>query len=379
MRRAPKKNSRPRLSLRVDDDPPASRNWWVIVIILLSLLAHVLLVLAILLVVRHTPKPPELVQSEPLPPVTVTLQPPPPPPHPQQPSFIETHPEANAPKQDTPLISDNDNSLHSKNRTPRKQNSPLPDVTGAKHPSLDLHTTPASPPTKNPGPPSPPTPATQQQQPKPPTPAKPTEPTKPAPPHPEKTDQPSSMTPTATPLKTPEKPPVKPPQYDPNGLPVLPALDAATIAPQTPPTQQANPVQPRKSASPPPSFAVNQSDVSGQVGTPGDNSAAVMATDLGRYKARVYAAVGSRWYAKVNNQLQVLGLGTVHITYTIHSDGHLEITADPDKNSATLMLLHSVSINAMLEAAPFEPFSPALKKEVGESYSDDFTFSIYGN
>jgi hypothetical protein len=104
-----------------------------------------------------------------------------------------------------------------------------------------------------------------------------------------------------------------------------------------------------------------------------------MASDLGRYKARVYRAVGSRWYAKVANQLQVLGVGTVHITYTIYSDGHLEIRSDPDAGNPALMLLHSISINSMTEAAPFGSFSDAMKKQVGDSYTDDFSFSIYGN
>jgi hypothetical protein len=139
---------------------------------------------------------------------------------------------------------------------------------------------------------------------------------------------------------------------------------------------------PQTQAAPPrsvPSFAVYQSDVSGQAGALGDNSPAAMATDLGRYKAKVYRAVGAQWYNKVNQQIQVLGVGTVHVTYTISKDGILTITADPDSTNPSLMLLHSISINAMTEAAPFDHFSPAMIKEVGDSYSDDFSFSIYGN
>ena len=151
-------------------------------------------------------------------------------------------------------------------------------------------------------------------------------------------------------------------QYDPNGLPVLPPLSAPTIAPQTPETQPI--VQPQHKASPAsvPSFAVYQSDVLGSIGQTGNNSPAAMATDLGRYKAKVYRAVGSHWYAKVANQLQVLGVGTVHITYTIYSDGRLEIRSDPDSGNPALMLLHSISLNSMTESAPFDPFSDADEK-----------------
>jgi hypothetical protein len=124
------------------------------------------------------------------------------------------------------------------------------------------------------------------------------------------------------------------------------------------------------------SFVVHQSNVSDEAGQTVDNSPAARATELGRYKARVYSAVGSRWYAKVSNQLQVLGVGTLHITYTIHLDGSLEITADPDQGNPALMLLHSISINSMTEAAPFPPFTDAMKKEVGNSYTGDFSFSV---
>jgi hypothetical protein len=75
----------------------------------------------------------------------------------------------------------------------------------------------------------------------------------------------------------------------------------------------------------------------------------------------------------------VIGVGTVHISYKIYSDGRLEIVGDPDQNTPALMLLHSISINAMLESSPFEPFSEAMKKEVGDSFTDNFTFSIYGD
>ena len=121
------------------------------------------------------------------------------------------------------------------------------------------------------------------------------------------------------------------------------------------------------------------SDISGAAGLPGDNTPAAMATDLGRYKAKVYRAVGARWYEKVNRQIQVLGVGTVHITYTIHADGHMEIVADPDSSNPSLMLLHTISLDSMLQSAPFDPFSESMKKQVGESYTDDFTFSVYGD
>ncbi len=366
MRRAPHKNLRPRRSLVIGTDREAARKAWLIIFVLLSLLAHVLLVLSIVFIAWHTPKKPKLAEDAPPPQVSLTLQPPPS----SRPDFIPTEPDAGAPPQKSPLISDNDVRLHSKNRVARAPDMPLPDVTGKNHHS-SLHETPASPQTKNPsGNPSPPTP---DQQPQPPAPAKPNQAAKPTPPQP---DQPSSLNPSATPMKAA---PSKPLPQDPNGLPVLPPIDAPTLAPQVATTQEVSPMQHHKASSPPPSFAVHQSDVSGATGIDGDNSPQAMATDLGRYKAKVYRTVGSHWYAGVNNQIQLLGVGTVHVTYTVHSDGRMEITADPDKNNASLMLLHTISIQAMLDSSPFDPFSDAMKREVGESYSDDFTFSVYGD
>ena len=369
---APRKYRRPRRSLSSLRAERPSPKWWLIALILFSLLAHVLLVVVLVFVGRHTPKWKEPAQNPPVPQVNLVLQAPPPPT--QRPEFIPTDAQAGVPPQKSPLISDHDAVVKSRSPHSRKPKSPLPDVNG-KHPGSELHERPPSPASK-PQPATPPTPRSQPQPP-PPNPAKPTPVTKPEPP------DPSQLKPDDHPEKTPSKEPAPkpapPPQVDPNGLPVLPPIPAPTLAPQTPPTPPVQQLTHQASPASIPSFAIYQSDVAGASGAPGDNSPAAMATELGRYKARVYRAVGSRWYAKVGNQLQVLGVGTVHVTYTIYADGHLEITADPDAANSALMLLHSVSINSMMEAAPFGPFSDAMKKQVGDHYTDDFSFSIYGN
>jgi hypothetical protein len=370
---APRKHRRPRRPLTIGHEEPSSPKAWLITLIICSLLLHVLVLLAIIFVGRHTPKWPELAKDTPPPEVTISLVPPPPPL--PKPDFIPTEPQQGTPPQQAPLISDNDAILKSQNRTARAPDSPLPDVTGHKDRSLDLHTKPPSKLSKSQQP-TPPAPQKQQQQAQK-TAAKPNQATKPAPP------EPSAIHPTDNPEKThgdvaaKNKPPDQ--EIDPNGFPVLPPIPAPTLAQQTPQTQPIPQIQRQATPRTVPSFAVYQSDVSGQAGAPGDNSPAAMATDLGRYKAKVYRAVGARWYEKVNSQIQVLGVGTVHITYRIYSDGRLEIISDPDAANPSLMLLHSISVNSMREAAPFDAFSDKLKKEVGDSYTDDFSFSIYGN
>lgn len=371
---APRKHRRPRRPLKDAPEKPSSPKAWLIALIIFSLLIHVLVLMAFIFVGKHTPKWPELAKDTPPPEVTLSLVPPPAPP--VKPDFIPTEPQQGTSPQQSPLISDNDAILKSQNRTSRTPDSMLPDVTGHKDRSLDLHSQAPSKLSKAQQP-TPPAPQKQQQQPPQKTVAQTKPAPKPAPP------DPNAIHPTDNPEKGQDTMEAKyKPQdqaIDANGLPVLPPIPAPTLAQQTPQTQPIPQIQRQASPHSVPSFAVYQSDVAGQAGAPGDNSPAAMATDLGRYKAKVYRAVGARWYEKVASQLQVLGVGSVHITYTIYSDGHMVITGDPDAGNQAVMILHSLSVNSMTEAAPFDPFSDKMKKEVGDSYSDDFSFSIYGD
>ena len=68
----------------------------------------------------------------------------------------------------------------------------------------------------------------------------------------------------------------------------------------------------------------------------------------------------------------------MHIQFTIHSDGSVD-TKVLEGNSGTLQLLLAISLNSIREAAPFDPFTDSMIQDIGDSYTDDFTFSIYGN
>jgi outer membrane biosynthesis protein TonB len=169
------------------------------------------------------------------------------------------------------------------------------------------------------------------------------------------------------PKPTPPKPPQKTePQVDPDtGLPVLPPIQAQTMAPP----DQAQPLAPA------PSEQQLAGSVHGALGRSGDNSPAAMATELGKYKQYVYSVVGSYWYPDIDKHFGLIGVGSVHIQFTIHSDGTLsDVTILEGDN---LDQLKSISKNALVAPAPFKPFSDAMKKEVGDSYTDDFSFSVY--
>ena len=376
MSRAPRKSY---------DAEESSSFKWVIVFALLSLLAHIIIIAVILLITIYMPPPPVHVP----PPdntVNLTLEQAPPQPMPKQgqkPLFISTNPDASAkPNQDTPVESNHDNRLKSENKTARKPDAPLPDVTGKKDHSLDLQTTPLSssqkPQQANPTPPTP-----KQEDPKPPTPQQPKQ-------------QPQAQKPQPQPAKPTQKPPEQtppkpsPPQPSKNtvdpitGLPVLPPIDAPTLAPQTQPTQTPQTQRPA-AAAPPPSFQVDKSDVAGSTAAQGANSAATRATPLGRYKALVYRAVGSRWYAKVGQSQSLLPVGRVHVQFTIYADGTVE-TKTLDSGNSNMQMLLSISINSIREAAIFPKFDdyPGMREDLikeqggdGSSYTDDFWFSVY--
>ena len=345
---------------------------WVVVFILLSLLAHLLFVVAIVLVGHFFPPAKMAVPPPPPAEVSLTLQPPPPPLQPPPPKhiFMHTEPDATAKPHPSLVESDNDSTLHSHSTIARLPDSFLPDIVNAhKHPDAlndspnAPSTTPPKPAAKNPGK------SQKNQQGKQDQVAK-----TPPPPKAQKATQPSQSE-AVNPTPNPVKQPAKPVQFNPNGLPVLPALNAAPMAPasesETPQTVQSLPAL--------------APDSHGALGTHGINSPDAMATEFGKYKAKVYRAVGSRWYPKVDNQFQVLPVGLVHIQFTIHDDGSVE-TKVLEGDDASLQLLLSISLNSIRESAPFDPFTPSLRKEIareehndGRSYTDDFSFSIYGN
>jgi hypothetical protein len=331
-------------------DEPEPSSWRLFGnVLLLSLLFHaalitILLLLGIFAPLTATPKKKDAT-------VNLTLIPPPPP----KPIFIPTNPQANVPHKVQPVESANDTLLTSKSQVARKPDSIMPDVTGQPH-HPNLNDSPAVKPTQQPQISStPPTPRQIQ-------PEKPTPPTPPAPPQAQPQPQPK-------PVPQPPKPqPVKPqPQVDPNtGLPVLPAINAPTLAPQN---QQAQPLAPASSQ------LQQAASVHGALGRHGDNSAAAMATELGRYKQYVYSVVGTYWYPDIDSHFGIIPVGMVHIQFTINKDGTLTNVVVLDGNN--LVILRDISKRALVAPAPYKPFTDAMIKEVGDSYTDDFTFSVY--
>jgi outer membrane biosynthesis protein TonB len=335
------------------EDPESSTTKWVVIFILLSLLAHAVIIATILLITVFMPVPKMIVPEPPR--TTLTLTPlPPVPATPKKPIFIPTSPDANAPHKMQPIESANDTELKSKSKKPRAPDSIMPDVIGKEH-NPNLNNSP-----KVQAPPNPEVSST------PPTP-KPAKPEKPTPPQPNP-QQGRQIPAPPTPKPLPPTPPEKaPPQVDPiTGLPVLPPISAQTMAQENPSL-----VSPQSAVSQPQQAA----SIHGALGKSGDNSPAAMATELGKYKQYIYSVVGSYWYPDVDAHFGTIGVGMVHIQFTIHSDGTISdvIVLEGDN----LEILKNISKHALVAPAPFKPFSAAMIKQVGDSYTDDFTFSAY--
>jgi outer membrane biosynthesis protein TonB len=337
-------------------DPESTSTKWIFIFVVCSLLTHAILIVAILLITVFMPPPkvPEVKQENT---IALTLAPapvakPPPPPTP----VVMTTKQANVPHTQKPLQSANDTLLTSTAKTATKPDSLLPEINGTKN-ANDLNNAPNVQ-----------TPKVQQPSTTPPTP-KDEKPEKPTPPHPNPAQgtqapspQPAKPQPQVAPKPKPQTPAVDPD----TGLPVLPPLNVPTMAPPNaaaPAATQSNPL-------------IAQS-THGAIGISGANSPAAMATPLGKYQMEFYQIVKSYWDPDVEKSVSLLPVGQVVFRYTVHSDGTItDVTLVQGDN---LQLLRTISRHALVAPAPYKPFSDEMKKQVGDSYTDEMSFSIYSN
>lgn len=347
------------------------------IFIALSIVLHLVLLCGFQFLAPLLPKPP---QKEDKKSVRVTLvQPPKPAPPPAlQPSkpvpkptqFVETSDltKTNQPDPNTPLESDANTKASSKQAG--QGETFLPNQQGVVSPALNVHTSVAS--IDNQGNPQPPSPKPDEKVTKE-EPQQKTEPKK----------EPDPKTP-ADPKDQPQTPKVKP--VDPIPLrpdaivqvaKVEPPADPPKPAPEAPPKTQ-QPAQDNTPRSPPTVFSSDrkQSAIAGGAAAGSDASLASRETELGRYKAKLFRGIGSRWYLYVQQDNGLLGVGKVKIKFYVRADGvitNLEILEG--KQNAQLAAISRRSI--MEISGQLEPFSDSLKVQLGEGYFEEVTFSIY--
>ena len=325
---------------------------WVMIFILLSLLLHAILFTAIFLFSRYVPAP-KLATPEPPKENKIALSLLPPPPAPK-PIFVPTEQQANVPHTKQRIESAHDTRLQSQAKTANEPTSIMPEIEGKKH-APDMHNSPQVKAPKTPQPSTtPPTPRQEQPQ-------------KPSPtPQPQMAQQVQPRPLPPPPKPTPPKPKPAQQQVDPlTGLPVLAPISAPTMAPQ-------NQTQP---LAPSPSQQAIAGSAHGSIGRQGNNSPAAMKTALGDYKEHIYEIVGSYWYPQIDKAFGTIGVGSVRIRYTIHKDGTLSDVEVIEGDN--VMILRDISLQALRSPAPFPIFSDDMIKEVGDSYTDEFSFSVY--
>jgi hypothetical protein len=95
---------------------------------------------------------------------------------------------------------------------------------------------------------------------------------------------------------------------------------------------------------------------------------------LGNYKWYVYEVVQSYWHPAINERFGLIEQGKVRLRFTVHSDGSLsDVTLLEGKDQKEFA---KICTDSLTSPEPFKPFDSALIKQVGEKYTDDFTFTV---
>lgn len=188
---------------------------------------------------------------------------------------------------------------------------------------------------------------------------------------------PPTPSPTATPARTPE------PSATPN--PELMAMLRATPPPtirapemaETPPPE----IPPSPTARPAPSTSYRREErltrMTGNISNRGITSVNALGTPLGRYTKQVQDAIGSRWYAYVENNVDRINIGTVGVTFVVERSGRitkLRVVQNSSDESFSNLCIQSVQ-NAKLPPIP-EDVAAVLPSEGMQS---EIAFTIYSN
>ncbi|MES2310083.1 MAG: hypothetical protein V4507_14615 [Verrucomicrobiota bacterium] len=223
---------------------------------------------------------------------------------------------------------------------------PLPQQTGDPRSSFSYLQTPASRPTPQKSSPQPPSPQT--------------------PPALQPADQ--------SPPQEQQKSPLSLPQ---DGVPLFPqnTPKKPTPSPAATPKQQAE--NKPSQASTAMSFARDKSQLNGAKNAEnGESSPEAKATDLGRYKSKMYRTIGSRWYLMVDQQMSLLAIGAIKIKFYVQANGVIRDIQVAEQNGR-VEILEKICLRAVRDSGPFEPFNDNLKQQLGEGYWEDITFTIY--
>ncbi len=100
-------------------------------------------------------------------------------------------------------------------------------------------------------------------------------------------------------------------------------------------------------------------------------------SEMGRYKAKLYRAIGSRWYIYVRQDSAQVSIGIVKIRFKVSSNG--DITDLQVVEGGAQAALLNISRRSILDLkTEFNvPFPASMQQEIGDFYWEEVTFTIY--
>lgn len=105
-------------------------------------------------------------------------------------------------------------------------------------------------------------------------------------------------------------------------------------------------------------------------------SLGVQESEMGRYKAKLYRAIGSRWYIYVRDGAAQVSVGIVKIRFKVSSTG--EISDLETSQGDSFAALQAISRRAILDLRnQLDPFPQSMQEQLGDYYWEEVTFTIY--
>ncbi len=161
----------------------------------------------------------------------------------------------------------------------------------------------------------------------------------------------------------------------------VPAAVTALDRPAEPPIPRAIPVQPApqqmaKLTRPGYQPEQEKSRVEGSITNRGKNAVDAVATPLGKYKAQVYNAIGSRWLYYVKGQSRdMLALGTAKVSFFVTRAGRVQdIRVDGNTSNASFA---DVCERAIRDAEISQPPAGSLDEMRDGRLEYSITFTLY--
>jgi len=96
--------------------------------------------------------------------------------------------------------------------------------------------------------------------------------------------------------------------------------------------------------------------IAGRITNRGVSSVNALGTPLGRYQKRILDAIGSRWYAFVDRQMDLITIGTTRVVFVVDRSGHvknLKIVENSSNEALANVCIQSIQ-DAQLPPMPDE-------------------------